>query len=357
MTKQLPIHKDKLLVVIFAGGEGSRLWPISSSQSPKQLNTFFSKDTLLFEAYRRALKLVPKEQILVVTTKLLEKKIARRLAIPKQNIIAQPTNADTSAAVAVTALTLHTRYPNALALILYSDHLIEDMETFKHEVSEALHFASQHDEITTIGTKPTSPTVEYGYIRLGEQVGPNFFKAASFHEKPDKVTAQRYLDSERYVWNTGVYIWKPSVLLQKIKEVQPEMYQELLRLRINVNTVHFNSALESWYDSVPHLSFEKSISEKLHNMFVYQGSYTWIDVGNWRTVYQLHEKDENQNVQLNNRAKVSFVETQNCLVYAQAEEVRLIGVENIIVIQLDHKLLVCSLDHAAEVKKLHAASP
>ncbi len=353
MTKQLPIHKDKLIVVIFAGGEGTRLWPISSSHSPKQLNTFFSKYTLLYEAYRRALKLVAKEQILVVTTKVLEERIAKRLRIPKENIIAQPSNADTSAAVAVTAFTLHTRYPNAVALILYSDHLIEDMRAFKKDVSEALHFATEHDEITTIGTKPTSPTVEYGYIRLGELVAPKVYKVDGFHEKPDKATAQQYLDAGNYVWNTGVYIWKPSILLQKIKEVQPEMYQELLRLRIDINTPHFNHSLKAWFDSVPHVSFEKSISEKLTNMYVYQGSYSWIDVGNWRTVYQLHEKDSNQNVQLNSQSNVSFIDSTNCLVYSQAKEVGLIGVKDLIVIQFDHKLLVCNQERAAEVKKLH----
>lgn len=356
-TPQLTSNEKDPIAVIFAGGSGTRLWPISSKEDPKQLNSFFSKETLLVEAYKRALKIFKKENILIVTTQDLSNKIKKLISINSQQIIVQPQNSDTTAAVAITALTLNTRYPNSLAIILYSDHVIQNINTFKKEVLSALEIANNLSEIVTIGTKPTAPVEDFGYIKLGSKTKhANLYEIDSFTEKPDKDTAQKYLDSGNYLWNTGVYIWSPEVLLEKIKEIQPKLYEELLKLRIAVNEPYFDEAIKEWYEETPKESFDTSISEKLKKMHVYEAEYRWLDVGNWRSIYELQKKDANGNAVLHpDSTDIFFINTKNSLVYSPSQKVGIVGLEDVVVIQTDQELLVCHKDSVADVKKIAKA--
>lgn len=184
------------VAVIFAGGEGKRLWPISTQDQPKQINPFFSKDTLVLEAYRRARRIFRRDRIVIVTTRRLVKQLRRLVPLPEHQYIVQPENVDTSAAIAITALVLSVAYPNSLAVVLYSDHLIEDLGAFCQDLHLAVHLATDQEEIMTVGTRPTSPVVDFGYIKLGAASRhKRVFTIDSFHEKPTLKVAEKYVSS------------------------------------------------------------------------------------------------------------------------------------------------------------------
>lgn len=343
------------VAVIFAGGSGKRLWPISTSDIPKQLNTTFSKRTLIGEAFDRIKTIFPTDRIVVVTTEVLVDKIKEIISLPDKNWIVQPKNVDTAAAMCLTALHLETLFPESVAVLFYSDHKIIEPENFKKVIKKVQKMASEYTSLITVGTKPTEPNTQFGYIELGErQTNNHLFKVASFKEKPDEVTAQKYLNSGNYVWNTGVYSWQTSSLLEIVKAVAPTFYKELLSLRVIIGEPGYAAAVKAWFDRITPIAFEKAISEKLPEMMVYVGDYEWEDIGNWKTVYELAKKDKHKNAILEKEKgqEIDFVEATGNMVLAQLQHVALVGVEDIIVIQTDDSLLVCHKDHVGEVKKV-----
>lgn len=354
MVSQLEQQPKQRIAVIFAGGDGKRLWPISTHDNPKQLNSFFSETTLVVEAYQRATQLVPAENVLIVTTQHLVAKITQLLPINPKQVIAQPKNMDTFAAVAMAALVVEFRYLNPLVVMLYSDHLVQDIAQFKKDVTQALTVAEQADEIITIGTKPTSASTEMGYIEIGHPTNwPQTSQIVSFTEKPDASTAQSFADSGRYLWNTGAYVWSAQRLLSTIKQQQSAQYQQLVKLRASVNDLEFDSHLNSWYQNLSGESFEKSISERLDTMLVFEASYNWLDIGNWRSVYDISKKDSTGNALISNPGTTTTViDTHNCLVFAQVDHVGVIGLSDLIIIQTHDRLLVCDQSQAGRVKEL-----
>lgn len=341
------------VAVLFAGGTGTRLWPISTAQEPKQLNRFFSSDTLFLEAYRRVRSIFDPENILVVTTQELLPQIQQLVSLDQSQIIAQPENADTTCAVALAALSLSDRYLNPLALMFYSDHMIEDTAQFKKDISQVIELARQHQQIITIGTPPTAPVVDFGYIQVGQAVEQDLYTVVNFAEKPDKQTAQKYVSTGNYLWNTGLYVWRPQMLLQQIKKHQSSLYTQLVELRAQLHTQGYEQAIAKWYQASPHVSFEKSISEKVQEMLVYQANYIWYDLGNWRTVLELQPKDEYGNAVVSqHQRQVKTINSSGCFVYAQAKKVGLVGVRDLIIVQTEQEILVCHKDSAAEVKQI-----
>lgn len=351
----IPNIKKEPIAVIFAGGEGKRLWPVSTKTLPKQLNTEFSKKTLVKEAFDRAATLFPKERIVIVTTEALVATIKKIIQLPEKNWIVQPDNADTAPAVCLTALHLETLFPESTAIIFYSDHKIANLVDFTQTIRDLQHIAPHYDALITIGTKPTEPNTQFGYIKLGKkQKEKHLYRVASFVEKPDEKTAIQYLKSKEYFWNTGLYAWHSGSLLEAIKQVAPTYYHDLIKLKIVIGSKHYQQAIKNWFKKVTHQSFDKAISEKLETMYVYVGGYTWEDVGNWQTVYKLAEKDKQKNVVLEKeeKQKIDFLNTSDSMVLSPAKHVALIGVKDLYVIQTEDALLICHKDHVADVKKI-----
>jgi mannose-1-phosphate guanylyltransferase len=346
--------KAEPVAVIFAGGEGKRLWPISTKQLPKQLDTAFSKKTLVGEAFERALTLYPRERIVIVTTEVLVNKIKKMVSLPARNWIVQPYNVDTAAAIGLTALHLETLFPESTAIIFYSDHKIANLVGFKHTVRELERLAPLHDELITVGTKPTEPNTQFGYIKLGHHKKGRLYSVDSFVEKPDLNLAKKYVQSGNYVWNTGLYAWHSLTLLEAIKKAAPQYYEQLLKLRVLIGSREYKPAVEKWFKSVDHLSFEKLVSERLASMLVYVGGYRWDDVGNWETVYRLAPKDKNDNVILEREKgqQVDFLDTTDSMVLSKTKRVALVGIKDVFVVETDSSLLICHKDQIARVKEL-----
>lgn len=346
---------EEPVAVIFAGGEGKRLWPISTKELPKQLDTQFSKKTLVGEAFERVSKLFPRERIIVVTTEILADKMKEIISLPEKNWIVQPDNADTAPAICLTALHLETLFPDSTAIIFYSDHKISNLVDFKKTIHDLVHIAPQYTSLITVGTKPTEPNTQFGYIKLGEQQKEkNLYTVSEFIEKPNEETAKKYLKSGSYVWNTGLYAWHSLTLLQTIKQVAPQYYADLLKLKLLIGSKEYSAAVDDWFAEVTRLSFEEAVSEKLKSMLVYVGDYRWDDVGNWKTVYELAPKDANDNAILEKKPhqKIHFLNTSGSMVLSDTEHIALVGLKDIVVVQTADSLLVCHKDHAGKVKEL-----
>lgn len=342
----------KHIVVIMAGGQGKRLWPLSTESDPKQMNSFFSKKTMLAETYDRARKIFPKSHVVIVTTEILAKETRKLLPIDDKNVFVQPANMDTNAAMGMTALLLDVLFPECMAVFLYADHFIPNSQDFVQMIRRAMRLAAKHDEPIAIGTAPKYGDTQLGYIEVGAsaQAGQPLYWAESFYEKPDKKTAESFIKSGRYVWNTGVKIWHAASLLRAIKDTEPEIYQELVMLRGEHGGKNYHSKLMDWFASVKPESFENAVSEKLDKLLVYVADYEWRDIGNWSTFYDIAAKDQNGNVVLPNNASVKIADSRGCLVVPHQKNVVVFGVSDIVIVQSEDTLLVCDRKTAANLK-------
>lgn len=346
---------SKTVAVIFAGGDGTRLWPVSTPTLPKQVNPIFSGSTLFVEAYERALLAFPKERIVVVTTENLANLVRHLVNLPEKNLVIQPHNADTTAAIALAALHLEIRFPDSVAVMLFSDHKIYGLQNFFKTINRVATLARNSKHIICIGTQPTYPETQYGYIKIGKKSKyTHLYEVERFTEKPDKAAAQLFISTKKYLWNTGVYVWKTAVMLDQLKCYAPDIYHELLELRILASEKEYFSKLHDWFDRVERISFEKKVTEKLEKLYVYEADYTWQDIGNWESFYKSCEADDCGNVIISthHQHSVDTVQTQGCLVIPYNQRIALLGVQNLVVIQTENTVFISDRKVAHKVKDL-----
>lgn len=354
MNSLTHIHSEAV-ALIMAGGEGKRLWPLSTPDHPKQLSDTLDPQTLLVRAFHRAQTLFPNEHIFVVTTQNLFNQVKALIDLPAANWIVQPGNGDTAMALSFAALYLESKYPERTAVMFYTDQVVKNLGDFKKTVRSAIQAAQVHDSIIVVGTPPSEASTELGYVELGAQLKgrSSVFEVAAFKEKPDVQTAVRYVESGNYVWNTGVYVWRTQVLLGEIKRVAPDVYQDLLELKLDIGSDRFGEQLTRWYQDASLPSFDKLIAEKLNDMLVILGKFNWRDVGNWDSFYQLGHKDPLGNVTVNpHHNRIDLLDTENCLVIAHQSRISLLGLKDVVVVQTQDSLLICRRDLAGKVKDL-----
>lgn len=350
-------HKElssQVVALIYAGGSGTRLWPISTEENPKQINQDISKITLVQKVYQRVRKLFPKEKIILVATRLLYKKISKLIDLPRNNFLIEPEMADTTAATMLTAMFIETYFPNSVAISYYADQIIEPDPLFLHTVKQAIAIVQKHHLFLVIGTKATSINRELGYIKLGKrtEIARNLYSTDIFIEKPSLQIVKKLINSGHAVWNTGMYIWHVPKLLSITKKIAPEIYQSLLQLKLDIGDHEFHHNLEKWYRQVKHSSFEKVISEKTDDLYVLVSSFEWKDIGTWSSLYEMKKKDKNGNIMMaGDQTNTITLQVKNCLIHSNKKETILIGLENLVIVETANKLLICHRDFTSEVKK------
>lgn len=345
--------EDSAVGVIYAGGEGKRLWPVSTKKSPKQVNPTFSKETLVVDTFKRAKKIFPTKKIILVITKSLYRKISRLIKLPKDNYLVQPENADTAAAMGLAAMHIEAKFQGATAVTLYSDHLISSVSAYKATIKKGINIVQKQPVLLTIGTKPTYPSPDFGYIKLGQKMDlKNLYKVSRFVEKPSKEKAAKMIAAKKYVWNTGVYIWRAETLLRIFKNTALDIYKGLVDLRTKINDKSYEAGLEQWYDKVRRESFDRAISEETKKLLVLVSDYNWKDVGNWKTVYNLAKKDKNGHALIEGEnSRIISINAGNCLIIPKQKVISLIGVQDLIVVQTKNELLICDINQSHKVKK------
>lgn len=336
----------ELFVLIMAGGVGSRFWPRSRKSKPKQLLNIFGQNSMIRETYRRVSNLVPPENVYIITNKVQAKLITAELPeLPTRNIIAEPVGKNTAPCVAVSAKTILNRSEDSVIITLPADHLIEKEKEFENKLFEAAKYAFESKGLVTFGITPTRPETGYGYIHFNKNSSENIFKVKEFVEKPNLETAIKYLEAGDYLWNSGMFIWRSDVILDEVKKYLPEVYS----LVAKINDNDYDNIIEEIYPKFESVSVDYGIMEKSEKVFVMDGNIGWSDVGSWESVYELSKKDENGNALVGD---VLTLDTKNSYVYSENNFTALVGVNDLVVINLGDSLLVCDRAKAQAVKNV-----
>ena len=340
-----------LYAIIMAGGVGSRFWPRSKKKTPKQLLKIIGERTMIQETVKRLEGIVKNENIYVITNKIQKTGVLTQLSqLPVENIIEEPFGRNTAACIGLASVLIEKKDPDAVTLVLPADHIINGEKEFHDTLLKAAEFANEVKGLVTIGIPPSRPETGYGYIQIDEKpVTDGVFEVLNFAEKPNYATAVRFIESGDFFWNSGMFIQRADVILDEMKLLMPELHEGLMKIQDVIGTKEYMEVLTNVYGRLKKISIDYGIMEKSKKVYLTKGNFKWSDVGSWEAVYELSEKDENQN------AKVGQVYTEsaiNSFVYSPDKFVALIGVENLIVINSDDSLLICRRDKAQDVKNV-----
>lgn len=342
--------------VILAGGGGTRLWPKSRQKHPKHLLKLFGEKTLLELAYDRVKDIFPNERILVITHKDHFSQVKAVLPnLPEKNIIAEPKAKNTALAMGTASAVIHTRNPEAAVIFLAADHVFTKEERFQQNAVAAIKVALSGDYIVAIGIKPTFAHTGLGYIKIGEEledlskVGEKgfVFKAREFKEKPNLVTAQSFVASGQYLWNANLYTWSTKTIFKAFEKYSPEIFKAISKIAEN------SQALENVYSEAGEFnSIDYEVSEKADNIVVIPGDFGWSDIGDWKVVFDTLSKDPLGNAVVDSGQNFLGVDAKNNLIETNRKLIAMIGVSDLVVIDTEDAILICSKDKTQDVKKV-----
>lgn len=339
----------KTTAVIMAGGRGERFWPKSRNASPKQfLSLTKDGETMIQKTVKRIRPLVEAEDIYIVTNAAYKELVFEQLPeIPKENVLLEPCARNTAPCIAFAAAVINRKYENAIMLVLPSDHLIGYEDIYINTLKKAINAAEQGKRLVTIGITPEYPETGYGYINFGE-AKEDVYAVERFVEKPDLATAKDYLASGKYLWNSGMFVWKISSVMFNIQSFMPDIYDGALRIGQAFGTPDFNEVLTKEFTAFRSESIDFGIMEKAKHIYTIPGSFGWDDVGSWLAVERINETDDDNNYI---DGDVITVDAQRTTICGGKRLIAAIGTRDIIIVDTDDVLLVCSKNNTQDVKK------
>ncbi len=342
--------------VIRAGGVGTRLWPYSRSSKPKQFHAMSGPRSMIQDAVGRIAPIASTEDIYVSTAAALQDLVRKHLPeLPPDHVILEPALRNTGPAVGLECALLEARYPGCTIASLGSDHLVGRPQEFCRLLSVAEQAADQHPEyLFTIGVKPTRLETGYGYIRKGETLCTTdeeaVFTAIEFTEKPDEPTARRYLDSGDFLWNTNMFVWKASTVLDLFARFEPDTHNGLMQIADAVGSAREGEVIEAVYPALTSMAIDNAIIEPAPHVATLEGNLDWGDIGSWAALTDVLRADDDGNLF---DGDVVALEARNTIAYGRREKLlALIGVEDLVIVDTDDVLLVCRKEDAQRVKEL-----
>ncbi len=342
-----------MYAVIMAGGEGTRFWPRSRYKHPKQLLQIIDEKTMLQSTVERLETVVDKKQTYIVSTSVIKDEINRQLPfLAPENLIIEPRGKNTAPCIGLAAIIVKNMDPDAVIAVLPADHHIREVNKFRQILKAAEKVAQAKECLVTIGINPTYPSTGYGYIQFNGEIEKiddiPVYKVKTFAEKPDINTARRFMTSGDFLWNSGIFVWSVNTILHEIEESLPELYDGLIEIEKSLGTKSQDDIINKIYCQIKSISIDYGVMEHARNVAVLKGDFGWSDVGTWEEVYQLGQKDENENV-----VKTSHFlkDTRGCLIDTPEKFVAAIGVNNLIVVETEDALLICNRDNAQDVKE------
>jgi mannose-1-phosphate guanylyltransferase len=346
--------------VIMAGGIGKNFWPLSRKKAPKQFIDLFDEGTMIGKTVDRIKATVAEANILIITTPQGREKLAGTLEhFPQGNIIVEPGIRNTAPCIALATAYIKKRDDDAITVVLPSDHLVDDDDTFNQIVREGIALAAEKKGLVTIGIKPDRPETDYGYIQADEQYplphpfsdGNDFklYKVRAFAEKPDYATAEQFLESRDFFWNSGVFIWHIDAIAREFERSMPELYKDMLHIYDNLGTANERKVIEDVYSWLHPISIDYGIMEKAETVFVLTGEFGWTDLGNWDEVLKVAAERLSFNGRHQDNQLVK-IECENVYVKKPAGKVVCaIGLNDVIIIETDDALLVCGKGYSPRV--------
>ncbi len=344
-------------VTIISGGVGTRLWPRSRRSSPKQLIGLAAGRSLIQTTLERMLPLTSPDRVFVVTIGDQQDAIRAQLPeIPPENVIAEPEGRNTAMAIGLAVLHVAAADSNAMMISVGSDHFIGDNEAYRNTLRAAAAAADDGAHLLTVGIAPASPDTGYGYIHRGEVVathaGVDIYRVLAFKEKPSLDVACRYFESGAYLWNGNYFIWRVSAALAAYAEFAPDIRAEMDSVTAAIGTDGYEPALAAAYGRVRRAPIDTAIIEKAGNVLTVHGHFPWVDIGTWAGAYEIAEEQEGNFRTGSLAGKVLFVDSSGCLVDSHDRAVAVVGLEDIVIVDTEDALLVCSRDKAQLVGEL-----
>jgi mannose-1-phosphate guanylyltransferase len=340
-----------------AGGSGTRFWPRSTKKLPKQFLSLFGEGTMIQNTANRIEPLIPQDRILVITNDRYVDLVKEQLpGVPADNIVGEPVAKNTAPCVAIAAEMLHKKDPDATMVVLPADHHIEKPNKFIEYLKAAINKAESGNYLVTVGIKPDRPETGYGYIHGDNSEEEKHNQKAvhpvqAFKEKPDSKTAEQFLKSGDYYWNSGMFIWTAKSVLSSINTYLPEMYKQVKHSGKKLFGESHNESIAEFYYACESVSIDYGIMEDADNVFVVPGEFGWNDVGSWTAAYDLGQKNNEGNVI---RTKnLTTADSKNNLIYSDSGKmISLVGVEDLAVVETEDAILICKLDKAQKVKEI-----
>lgn len=340
-------------VVIMAGGIGSRFWPMSRQNYPKQfLDILNTGKTLIQWTFERFASFIPKENIYVVTSNEYRDIVHKQLPqMPQENILGEPSRKNTAPCIAYISFKLQQKDPKASLIVAPADHLILDTKGFTKVCLEALSFVGKHNAFITLGIKPTYPNTGYGYIQHEQHsVSDNVYKVRTFTEKPNLELAKTFLASGDFLWNAGIFVWQVKNIIQAFEKYLPEMYDVFSAEKEKFNTPAEKAALEHIYPLCTNISIDFGIMEKADNVYIIPSSFGWSDLGTWNSAYENLEKDYLANAVAGDN--VVIIDATKCVVKAPNDKLLVLqGLDDFIVVDTKDVLLICKRDKEQDIKE------
>ena len=359
-----------LNAVVMAGGSGTRLWPESRRERPKQLLALQDNRSMLDVTLQRVGSVVPADNIFIATTEKLAGTIMQQMpAIPRESIIAEPMPRNTAPCIGLAAIRVLHADPDATMLVLPSDHVIEPTSEFRRAVEAAVKIVDEDPRrLVTFGIRPTYPSTSFGYIErdmpLESQaladsgnLAAKTWTVSCFREKPDLQTAREYLETGRFTWNAGIFIWKARTLIDMLHRFEPEMHERLMTIAEAIAVDNFDEVLHREFEAMKSISIdyavmERATEEQTAEVIVIEAPFTWDDVGGWRSLERLQKLDENGN--LFDSPQYIAIDAKDTTLRSRNPNrmIALLGTENLIVIETDDALLIADKNHEESVRRV-----
>lgn len=339
--------------ILMAGGVGSRFWPVSTESFPKQFHDMLGTgDTLLQKTFQRLNKLIPTENIFILTNEKYNDLVLQQLPEVKQKqVVLEPAMRNTAPCILYASLKIQKLNPDAVMIVAPSDHWIEDETAFTQNVQQAFQFCEQNDALMTLGIKPTFPNTGYGYIECGNDSEENISEVIQFREKPDYNTAKQFLAQGNFLWNAGIFMWSASSVINAFKNNQPELFQHFNKGMELYNTDAEAEFIEENYAKAENISVDYAIMESSKNVYVIPATFDWNDLGTWGSLYDKLDKDQNQNAVVN--AKTLVEDASGNMIRTAKEKVVVVdGLNDYIIVDKDEVLLIFPKTKEQDIKKV-----
>ncbi len=343
-------------LVIMAGGVGSRFWPMSTEETPKQFIDVLGAGRTLLQMTRDRFKgICPAENIWVVTNKRYAELVRQQLPdIPVDNILLEPCRRNTAPCIAYVSWRIKKQAPQANIVVTPSDHVVTDVIEFQRVVSQCLKFTKETDSIVTLGMKPSRPETGYGYIQADLSTNSlrnkEIFRVDQFREKPDLATAQRYVQENNFFWNAGIFIWRVETIVNALRMYAPRINRIFERLQDKMGTLEEQQIIDEVYPDCDNISIDYAVMEKAEEIFVCPADFGWSDLGTWGALRLQSQRDMYGNALIGDNIKV--YESRNCMVHVtQGRKTVIQGLDGYIVAEHDGKLLICKLSEEQRIKQ------